>query len=387
MDISPDSNLITTFRPEDFADYLRLEGWAEAEQRRGSWRVFTNDRVEPDDPVEIVLPRKAASLEGRMHIASSVNLLSQLTDENPETIVQRIQYRNYDVLQITNTDVRDDSSIELGQAAEQVQSMKQLIGYGACSEDTARPYFPRPQGKLFRPVVRHYRFGHTFRGSFGFTLTSRVEQPINYIQTALFPQEETGEEFLFAPAERRVLERIMRGLNITREAVRAAEPERIAREYADGFNGNMCKAIVEMSFDKGAPLEYRVMWSPRIRPAEDVRSIAAVHLRHVEYSSLDTAYMMLRKTEPEYRSVRGIVTGLHSNDNPAGSETRRTVVILWLSKDISGPSKVIVSLENEDYQQALKAHGDWQTVEVTGLLQRFGNFWKLSDPRHFSLKG
>jgi hypothetical protein len=201
----------------------------------------------------------------------------------------------------------------------------------------------------------------------------------------MFPNEKDDGEILVAPAERRVMERIVRGLNFTREAVQLQQPEQLAGQYPSGFNGNMCKAIVDMSFDKEMPLEYRVIWSPRIPPSDDIQDIQSVSLARVEYASLETAYQMLRQTEPEYKPIRGLVTELRSSDNPLGTEAQRTVVLLWLNKDISGPRKVIVSLESQDYQQALKAHGGWQRVEITGLLQRFGNYWKLSDPRDFQV--
>jgi hypothetical protein len=388
MDISPENKIITTFRPDELAEYVHLLGWAEAEISHGPWRVFTNDHRVPGEMLEIVVPRKIASVEGRMHLASSINLLSRLSQEDPEATIQRILYRNYDVLRVRNIETDDENTIELGMAADQVESLKSLVTYGACSEVTALPFFPRPQGKLYRPIVRHYRFGHTFRGSFGFTLSSRVEAPVvRFTQTRMFPDENDNQELVIAPPERRVMERIIRGLSFTGEAVRQQEPEQLAEQYPSGFNGNMCKAVFRMATERNRPIEYGVLWSPRVPPSTDIEEIETLQLGRSAFSSLETAYEMLRKTEPEYRPVKGLVTGLSSSDNPLGSESRRTVVILWTNKDISGPSKVIVALEPEDYQQALLAHGSWFVIEVTGLLQRFGNYWKLNNPQGFRIVG
>jgi len=384
MDLSPDSKLISTFRPEDLAEYLRLVGWTEAELNRGPWRVFTNERQIPGEALELVVPRKAVAVEGRMHLASSINLLSRISQEDPEAIIQRILYRDYDVLRVRNLETEDDNAIELGMAADQVDSLKNLIIYGACSESTALPFFPRPQGKLYRPIARHYRFGHTFRGSFGFTLSSRMETPIiRFTQARLFPEQDDDRELIVASPERRVLERIARGLSFTTDAVREQQPEQLAEQYPSGFNGNMCKAIFRMATERNRPIEYEVRWSPRVPPSTDVEKDKIVQLSRNAFASLETAYEMLRKTEPEYKPVRGLVTGLSSSDNPLGSESRRTVVILWTNKDSPGPSKVIVALEPEDYQAALRAHGSWHMIEVIGLLQRFGNYWKLNEPREF----
>jgi hypothetical protein len=386
MDISPDSKLISTFRSEDLAEYLQLQGWREAQMIQGPWRVFTNDNIVPRETIEIVVPNRGTSLEGRMHIASSINLLSQLTQEEPESIIQRVQYRNYDMLQIRNTETKDELSLDLQIAVQQVRAMKSLITYGASSEDSARPYFQRPQGRLSATVLRNYRFGHTFPGSFGFTLTSHAQSPTTrYVQDSMFPDEVGTGEIVIAPAERRVMERIVRGLRFTQDAVKMQQPEQLARQYPSGFNGNMCKAIVDMSYDKTMPLEYRVIWSPRIPPSDDVQGTQLLGLAKIEFASLETAHEMLRQTDPEYKPIRGLVTDLRSSDNPFGLEAQRTVALQWVNKDIAGPRKVIVSLESQDYQSALKAHAEWQIVEITGLLQRLGNYWKLSDPREFRI--
>ncbi len=131
MDISPDSKLISTFQSDDLAEYLQLQGWREAETVRSPWRVFTNASIVPRETIEIVVPNKGTSREGRMHIASSINLLSQLTKEDPESIIQKVQYRNYDILQIRNVETEDELSLDLLIAVQQVKAMKSLVSYGA----------------------------------------------------------------------------------------------------------------------------------------------------------------------------------------------------------------------------------------------------------------
>jgi hypothetical protein len=388
MDISPDNKLIMTLRPSDLAEYLQLLGWAEADTGHSPWRIFTHNQVIPGEVIETVLPRRGTSVEGRMHIASSVNLLSRLGEEEPETIVQRVQYRHHDVLRIRNTETQSNLSLDLDIAAAQVTAMKMLVSSGACSEDVARPFFPKLQGKNIKPMLRHYQFGHTFPGSFGFTLTSLVQTlPIRYTQSSLFPDEQDTGELIIAPLERRIMERIIRGLQDTQEAVQIQQPEKLAERYPGGFNANMAQAIVDMSIKKQMPLEYRIFWSPRIPSSDDIQQFEQVRLNSPFYASLETASSMLRRTEPDYKPIRGRVMELRSSDNPWGTDSQRTVVVQWLNKDVPGPKKVIVALESQDYQQALHAHGSWDIVEITGLLQRYGNYWKLSEPRNFHVVG
>lgn len=384
MSINADSKLIEDVRPTDIAEFLRLRGWQELQSEHKNWLIFIGDHDDSGEPFEIVLPKRVARTpEARMHLASSLNLLSELNGEDVTQTLERVQYRNWDVLRIRALDDEIDSAISLDVAAQQVQAMRQLVGYGACSEKKALPFYGQ-LNKDAKRIVDSYGFGHTFRGSFGFTLTSPVRSVERYTQSSLFDDEDTAS-IVVAPTERRVMERIVRGLSSTKEAVQQHKPEQIARQYQSAFNANMCQSIVKLSYRKTIPTEFEVLWSPKLRPSDDVEHAPAVHLNKVEYASLETAEATLRETQPELIFVRGRITELRSSDNPRGLDSRRTVVIHWIHKNIPGPAKVLVELSPDQYREALRAHEDWISVEVSGYLQRLGYYWRLNEPRDFRL--
>ena len=65
-------------------------------------------------------------------------------------------------------------------------------------------------------MLDHFKFGHTFRGSFGYRIESRFKGD-SHTQLNMFVDQDDPEPIV--PDERKVLQRIYRGLTATSEAV------------------------------------------------------------------------------------------------------------------------------------------------------------------------
>lgn len=337
-------------------------------------------------PLEIVLPVDAQSLELPVYLANSINLLSALKDEPPEKIIKRVSNHNFDILNIRNLDTGEYTSITLRLAANQIREIKRLVTYSACSEKTAKPHFNDPL-KVGHEMTEHFRFGHTFSGSFGFTIESQVrELPIRHRQMSLLPEMDV-EDIIMLPPERRVMERIVRGLITTSQATQKHDPRKLIEDYPSGFNSNMCDAIVRMFNDGAAPLEYGVLWSPRIKPSDDVSDIDVIHLNENSYFHLHFASEILKSLEPEIVTIQGLVISLSSQDDPLSNrDINRSIMIKWTTRP-TRPINVVVFLSRDDYVLAHDAHLNWKTVEVSGIIQKVGNVWQLCEYRDFRLTG
>lgn len=227
-------------------------------------------------------------------------------------------------------------------------------------------------------MVAHYRFGQTSAESFSFTLESRItEQP--HQGNGLFSPDMAR---VHVPLERRVLERIVRGLVLAHSVSQERNANILVFGYKEGFNANMCEAIVGMSPDKKLPLEYTVAWSPTLEPSDDVKEVGTIQLDETSYRLLEEAARRLREVEPEQTTIQGRVTDLSVSDNPFDTNAERTVIVKWINK--SGRSvNVTVSLDERDYAMALDAHKKWMLVEVSGLIQKKGTAWQLLNPSNF----
>jgi len=395
MDISPDNTILNEIRPEDFSSYLSLLGWSSEHSSNKRWDVFVGAEDAEGEPLEIVLPSATRTLEDRFHLAGAVNLLSALTNEEPQTVITRIKFHDFDVLKIRDIETDRFNSIPIQLAADQVQAMKRLVAFSACSEEEARTHFVNYQLKPAKAMLAHYRFGQTFPGSFGFSIESQlIREPSRYIQSSLFGQPTNGQEDeddidpVYLPLERRVMERIVRGLVITQQISETGSIDSLVEQYASGFNANMCEAIVAMSEEKSMPIECNILWSPKIRASRDIADVGPIRLTGRSYYQLERAAKQLKDKEPEVIVIKGRVTDLSASDNPLGDTgARLSVIIKWTYRQGGRPIKIIVQLDRADYLTALEAHHHWSTVEVTGILQRSGNIWKLAKPHNFTVVG
>jgi hypothetical protein len=309
--------------------------------------------------------------------------LATLANTTPEAKLRDIVYHDRDVLHARNPETGDVNSLTLKLAAQQVAHLRSLVAFSANSERDPRPYFGGGELSVAKRMVEHYRFGHTYAGSFGFTIESTVPPP-RPLTTQLYLLPDDDEPVQIAPVQRRVMERIARGLSITKQATNQREPELIVDHWADGFNYNMCRAVVGMSQEKRYPVEFLVNWSPLIEPPQDLATTQPVMLRETSYNYLTYAADKLRNLKPETVTIRGRVTDLSATDNPLGLLSDRTVAIRWTSRPDGRPISVLVTLESPDhYVAATNAHLSWDTVEVKGVLRPVGRLWRLTDPKEF----
>lgn len=391
MDISPNSSLLHNFRYDNLVAYLNLLDRWKLTKTNKRWLIYEGEADLDGSPLEIVLPKSTDVSDLTVYMANAVNLLSSLGEESPETTLRRIKHYDSDVLTMRNVETGEYDSITLKLADRQISKLRQLIAYSACSEREPKPHFNSING-IGQRMVEHFRFGHTFAGSFGYTIESPLIHD-SYMfkqeyQPRLFEVEPfVNENIIIAPVERRVMERVIRGFQSTKLAVSERNLNILLEEYASGFNANMCTALVEIAQEKASPVEYSVLWSPKLAPSEDIREFITLKLNETSYYFLKEAASTLKTLEPEYVRIRGTVTDLSSAGDPLGDdETSRSIAIRWINRpENARPVKVLTSVNKEDYVQAHKAHLSWSTIEVTGIVQRVGAFWRLLEPSDFEI--
>lgn len=382
MEISPNSPMILDLTVEQTVGFLETSGWKTVADN-GKWRVFEGARDAQDKPLEIVLPKSPSASDRTVYLATAVNLLADINNESPEQTIHNIQFYDRDLLRIRNMETESRNSIPLSLAPKQTAELKKLVAFSASSENNAKPYFTT-QATIANWATKHYRFGHTFAGSFGYTIESPLlGMPTKYVQKSLVREIVPDEVIL--PMERRILERIVRGLITTQEAVQSQNPQVIVNNYAKGFNSNMCKAVAKIQDDAKSAIEYDVSWSAKIAPSQDVADFKRARISVVASELLSVAARTLSMLKPEYTEIIGLVIGLVSRDNPLTTRgIDRTIVVRYI-RPMGRPLTVRISLDREAYILAHQAHLDWKTISVKGILQNLGYEWVLADPTEFHI--
>jgi hypothetical protein len=151
----------------------------------------------------------------------------------------------------------------------------------------------------------------------------------------------------------------------------------------------MCEAL-DMMARTGqkdrAPLEYSVLWSPKIKAPEDLTQPAPVKLVPTSYFLLRAAAEELKKLQPEYIEIQGHVKGVSASDNPQSDTTvKRSIILRAKLREDSKPTDILVELNRSDYLAACDAHRDWSKISVSGILGRAGSAWRLYDARDYKL--
>jgi hypothetical protein len=359
--------------------YLQLKGWRETSTKSDTTSLFTL-AIADNDEIEVPLPKRRDHRGAERLIGNALRTLTQLDDGEPFRIIDEINSVGFDHIGSIIPDylVRADS-IDLNVAGGFINNARRLITTTATVELEPSAFF----GRALKEAVAYTercRFGHTFRGSFGFVIESPVarnDEP----SLSVFDQ--------VAPFERRVVQRIARGLNTIQLAEASGNPGLIAENFRTGFNANMCDALVDLVHETSDRLRFEIAWSPEWQPSSDILQNATFAIKPSTVELVRDAAASLRRVDPARNyTVLGQVIRLKSEHNPADLldlSSPREIVIQWSSADY-GYLNVKVILPPADYILAVEAHKSGQLVSVTGLLERVGRTWILSNPSNLSLR-
>lgn len=357
--------------------YLRKLGWTSKEHNVYPVNVFTLDGQN-----EIVIPRHNDFKDRPYMIALAINFLATVEGLDFNSMVSRIRSINRDALRLRVFKHDEDiNSIPFPKAVQVLENMKVYLKYAACGEDSPKPFFQRPNN-IGANYVDGCRFGHTFRGSFGMTIESPIQIP--EIQCSLFGDEPEP------PFERRVMERVVRGVINASTAADASNVEFITENYRLGLNANMCEALSEVVQESdGLSLEYQVLWSPEWAVAEDLEQVEVLKVKADSTKYLDSAAQIMRDRKvEEWINIVGVISNLKYQfklDEVVGLDGYdRQVVIQPVIGDYKGRN-VHVELTEDDYKRACDIHRDQKLIKISGLIRKHGRSWSLSRYERFEV--
>ncbi|BCJ92162.1 hypothetical protein IZ6_28970 [Terrihabitans soli] len=257
--------------------------------------------------------------------------------------------------------------------------MPRILAASAHAELHPNPYFLRIDNK-----AQHYadecRFGHTFRGSFGFT----IESPVG--PNTITPAE---DEQSALPLERRAIARLARGLRSVEAAVREEAPEIIVGSYSSGFNANACDELAAfLEMPHLTEVAFEILFSPEWGAPPDLGPNPMVQISQSRGADvIRRAAKALRIVNYEkQRTIVGKVRTLHSMETPSdlfSISGLQDVIVEWDSDEF-GKRNIRVSLGPEEYLQAVQAHTAGRLVSITGELEQ-GRPWRLENATNFTV--
>lgn len=357
--------------------YLTAHHWRRSTLRSGL-ELFT---FQEDEDFEIALPTEAKGRDLDLLLQQAIRTLSGLSKTVPNDVIAAIRSISYDLVHSRLPDgiIRHDT-IPLATAEEVIRRMGKILGASAQAELNPQPYFISTDSAA-SAYIDTCRFGHTFKGSFGFTIESYVGPNSDGVVDADVPAP---------PLARRAVQRFARGLRTVEQAVASENPDQIVRSYDTAFNANACEELIHLlEAPEVGEVSFDVVFSPEWGAPPDLGTTPSITLRSaLAIDVMKEASRLLRHVNYEKRcTIVGIVRHLSSDENPSdlfSGSGSRDVQILWDSPE-HGRTKVHVSLASEDYLQAIDAHKAGKMVAVYGELERLRSYWKLQNPRDFTV--
>ncbi|MCW2395306.1 MULTISPECIES: hypothetical protein [unclassified Sphingobium] len=331
--------------------------------------------------IELVVPNNVETPEYSSLMARVINALAAVEEREESEVVRSIREVAFDVVRsrIPDAQVVNDA-IKLDIARSFVVGIRSVLATTATTELQPTAYFLRLKKEAAEYADR-CRFGHTFRGSFGFTVESPLQQND---QIALFGIATSP------PFERRVIQRLTRGLKLVAEAVAADSTAPITSSPSVGFSANVCEqlaSLVEQTSQGGIAFDFSFSpeWSSQDLPSEPRESffVGRPQVEVIKAAAKELRSQIQSWTETVYGRVTRLATAADPSDltDLMGD---REVAILWSSEEL-GDITVRCSLSPTDYLKAVEAHAAGKPVEVSGTLERRSRRWILLEPSGFTL--
>ena len=329
--------------------------------------IFKSPNDEENNHLIFKLPKSDTYNNYLRSTNDVINMFSHLKNTSKYSIYGDILNTSKDImrLRIINPG-KFKYSIPLDVAATNINAIKNLYIYSASSEVKNLPHFEKPMNEGLNHV-NNCQFGHTFEGSFGFT-----------IDTPIINEDLLFEELKIAPFERKVSERLIIGLNSVKEARKKCDPQYIVKNYKKGLNARMCESLIELSNKSSTAINFNIIWGKAIKPCNEIENISNIRLDSIDFELLIDACKELKKVEPYEDIIIGKVVTLHSNEDPNCNDDFPRIITMKHEVD-HHLTDIKLNLNKENYLLAYRAHGSGKRVIVKGKLFRTGNSWKMND--------
>ena len=353
--------LLVNVSPLALSAYARAEGWVKVDTYGDHSDVYDGKGLP-----EIILPRTKNLGDYARVVARLIEIFASVAELSGLELYRDLVTADRDVIR-ARVDEGDDT-VDLNQGANLIAGARDMLLATACSLNDPRPAYRAGANREANDFLKQVRLGQTEPGSFVVTLLPPVIAPP--VQASLLTVPEG-----FSPLARRMSIQLSIALLATRSATEqtiGGDAGAFSDTVSHGVSANLCEALVQM-VEPFPALDISVTWA-RTRPMPQARSRVRFTKDHVPI--LSEAANSFRDREPRTDvSLFCTVHRLRRDDR----ETDGTVTF---RASIQGRTQSVTAVLNQsDYNRVTDAHREKDPVIVEGDLERFGQRWRLSNPR------
>jgi hypothetical protein len=347
--------LLNSIKPVNIKKYLLGKGWQEIVgfSRKDIW-IFNDS----ENKNQLLIPSDNDYELYTYDLFQVVTKLQQIEQRNIESIVTQLQRPDVDILRYRIQSPQIASgSIPLSGVSKFIGSVINFLK-ASFSDCTSPNLHHTRMGNRVNQLLEKAQFGQPEHGSF--------------IVKIIFPVLQDGESLLFDNVQendlRKSVVHLLKNTNKIIQAVKSENAEQFVRENQEqpSVSDNFINALIEMQLSDDASIDITSEWSPILKPNENIPSFVKIN---AEYFENIAAIGCRLSPKPENRNTEqftGFVTQLDGNPNESGKPEGN--VTIYVSTPDQDSFSVLVSLDEKNYNTALRAHENTISVNFSGKM-------------------
>lgn len=357
--------------PAAVSQFLASQDW-ELEQRqlkvREVWRYRSDGPLLASPRVMIPLATDFADFTPRF--IDALESLGHIHDWDASQLLEHVLATRADLFFVRLDQRMTDGTIPFRQAERTLQGIHKMMKASATTaadpNHSHKGRRPQAVGEFLEGAVR---LGHTKRGSFVFTVVTRLDYTES--QVANVPEKPT------VTFPRRVMETLARGLEATRLLAQARGYQSLASPGGSGLSVGLLESLEDLSAPEHLhSLDLSFEWAAAER-RPDVGLATIVFDRDLIAEFPYVRERLIRRDEPVRReTLVGFVKSLARDDStPSGDEA----AIVTVAADVNGRAlRVQVPLAGDNHGWAIMAYRRQLPFTVTGDLSYERRAWRLT---------
>ncbi|MEU2975459.1 hypothetical protein ABZ678_00185 [Streptomyces hirsutus] len=362
--------IASTLTPSAVSQFLAYHDW-ELEQKqpevREVWRYRSTSLATAP---RVMVPLATDFADFTPRFVDALESLGHIHDWDAEQLLDHIIATRADLFFVRLDQEMIDGTIPFQQAEKTLQAILKLMKSAATTAaDPRHPHKGRRPAPVNEYMEEDVRLGHTKRGSFVFTVVSRLGETD--------PQPIDGQEQPAMAFPRHVMETLARGLESTKRLTQSWDQEALSSPSSLGLSAGLVESLEEMSQPQHLrTLDFSFEWAAAER-RPDV-GLATITLDRDTIGELPRVReQLVRREEPVRRErLAGLVKSLIRDDSMPDSEEAGTAII---AAEVNRKTlRVHVPLTGEDHNWAIMAYERQLPFTVTGDLSYERRAWRLT---------
>ncbi|MEU7479390.1 hypothetical protein AB0A63_25610 [Lentzea sp. NPDC042327] len=356
--------LAESLHPLAVQQYLAANDWqleAQVPDVRQIWRLHDRARV--------MLPLATDFVDFAQRFRDTLRSLATVYDWDPQRLAERITVTRADLFFVRFDQIMIDGTLPFKQAERTLDGLFKMMKAAATSaDDPTHSHRGRRSSTVNDFLDDDIRLGHTKRGSFVFTVVTRLGDPL--------PDHEDGPE---GPFQRRVMETLATGLHAARDLSLSWNPGAVERAAEQGLSANLVESLQDLTeSDTLRELDLSFDWAASAPPPEVPSSRIVINRDAIAGLPRVREHLVRREEPPSTETLVGQVRSL-TREESSGDDQEETTIVL--SAEVRGRTrKIHIPLSGDDYGWAIFTHTNGLPFTVTGNLAFERGAWRLTGP-------